>query len=73
VFKNLGIGMRLGVGFAIVLLLMVVQSVSPTAAWQMLKNEMDDMVRDKFPKTVWANDIVENVNVVARALHVMCC
>jgi hypothetical protein len=27
------------------------------------------MVRDKFPKTVWANEIVDNVNVIARALR----
>ncbi|MBK8385447.1 MAG: hypothetical protein IPL11_07185 [Candidatus Accumulibacter sp.] len=27
------------------------------------------MVRDKFPKTVWAKEIVDNVNVIARALR----
>jgi methyl-accepting chemotaxis protein len=69
VFKNLGIGTRLGVGFAIVLLLMVVQAVISYSRMATLQYEIDDMVRDKFPKTVWANDIVDNVNVIARALR----
>ena len=68
-FKNLGIGTRLGVGFAIVLVLMVVQAVISYSRMATLQNEIDDMVRDKFPKTVWANEIVDNVNVIARALR----
>jgi methyl-accepting chemotaxis protein len=67
VFKNLKIGMRLGLGFGIVLLLLAILSVIAYSRVQMLNQEMDDMVKDKFPKTVWANDIIENVNVVARA------
>jgi methyl-accepting chemotaxis protein len=51
VFKNLGIGTRLGVGFAIVLVLMVVQAVISYSRMATLQNEIDDMVRDKFPKT----------------------
>ena len=66
-FKNLGIGTRLGVGFAIVLVLMVVQAVISYSRMATLQNEIDDMVRDKFPKTVWAKEIVDNVNVIARA------
>jgi methyl-accepting chemotaxis protein len=69
VFKNLGIGTRLGVGFAIVLVLMVVQAVISYSRMATLQNEIDDMVRDKFPKTVWAKEIVDNVNVIARALR----
>jgi methyl-accepting chemotaxis protein len=67
VFKNLKIGMRLGLGFGIVLLLLAILSVFAYGRVQMLNHEMDDMVKDKFPKTIWANDIIENVNVVARA------
>jgi methyl-accepting chemotaxis protein len=67
VFKNLKIGMRLGLGFGIVLLLLAILSVFAYGRVQMLNQEMDDMVKDKFPKTIWANDIIENVNVVARA------
>ncbi len=66
-FKNLKIGMRLGLGFGIVLLLMAILSVIGYSRVQMLNHEMDDMVKDKFPKTIWANDIIENVNIVARS------
>ena len=66
-FKNLKIGMRLGLGFGIVLLLMAILSIIGYSRVQMLNQEMDDMVKDKFPKTIWANDIIENVNIVARS------
>jgi methyl-accepting chemotaxis protein len=51
VFKNLKIGMRLGLGFGIVLLLLAILSVFAYSRVQMLNHEMDDMVKDKFPKT----------------------
>ena len=68
-FKNLRIGLRLGLGFAMILVLMSFQAVNSYSRLQLLNHELDDMVRDKFPKTVWANDIVDNVNVIARALR----
>jgi methyl-accepting chemotaxis protein len=48
---------------------MVVQAVISYSRMATLQNEIDDMVRDKFPKTVWAKEIVDNVNVIARALR----
>jgi methyl-accepting chemotaxis protein len=66
VFKNLKIGARLGLGFGIVLMLMSILAAVSYNRIQMLNHEIDDMVQDKFPKTVWANDIIEQVNIVAR-------
>ena len=66
-FKNLKIGMRLGIGFGIVLVLMAILAALSYSRVALLNHEMDDMVQDKFPKTVWANDIIENVNIVARS------
>lgn len=65
-FKNLKIGVRLGVGFGLVLMLLIVVSSLAYQRLGVLNGEIDDMVRDKFPKTVQANDIINEVNVVAR-------
>ncbi|MCM8623530.1 MAG: methyl-accepting chemotaxis protein [Candidatus Accumulibacter sp.] len=66
-FKNLKIGARLGFGFGIVLMLMSILAAVSYSRIQMLNQEINDMFDDKFPKTVWANNIIEQVNIVARA------
>ena len=65
-FKNLKIGIRLGVGFGLVLTLLIVVSSIAYQRLGVLNGGIDDLLRDKFPKTVQANDIINEVNVVAR-------
>ncbi|EXI67162.1 MAG: Serine chemoreceptor protein [Candidatus Accumulibacter adjunctus] len=66
-FKNLRIGARLGLGFGIVLVLMATLAGLAYQRISLLDQEIDLMVNDRFPKTVWANDVIDQVNVVARA------
>ncbi len=68
-FKNLKIGVRLGLGFGFVLILLV--SISTVAFLRVgaLNDEIANMVNDKFPKTVLANEVIDQVNIVARALR----
>ncbi len=68
-FKNLKIGLRLGIGFALVIVLLTAISVLSYTRVGILSHEVNDMVDDKFPKTVWVNDILDQVNVVARAMR----
>ena len=68
-FKNLKIGMRLGLGFGFVLLLLAIISVIAFLRVGQISSEVTDLVGDKFPKTVWANNVVDNINVIARALR----
>jgi methyl-accepting chemotaxis protein len=68
-FKNLKIGIRLGLGFAFVLGLLTVISAIAYLRVGNLNHEIDDLVNDKFAKTVWANNIRGNVNIIARALR----
>ena len=65
-FKNLKIGVRLGIGFGLVLTLLIVIASLAYLRVGALNDEIRDLVNDKFPKTVLANDIVDNVNVIAR-------
>ncbi|MCX7627728.1 MAG: methyl-accepting chemotaxis protein [Methylophilaceae bacterium] len=68
-FKNLKIGMKLGVSFAIMLAIMVVISVLSIQSMSAMNAEVDNMVNDKFPKTVWANNVIDNVNHIARSMR----
>ncbi len=65
-FKNLKIGIRLGLGFGLVLLLLVAISALSYTRLGMLNSEIENMVNDKFVKTVQANDIVDAINAIAR-------
>ena len=67
--KNLKIGIRLGIGFGLmIVLLLVISTVSYTRVGQ-LNKEVEGMVQDKFPKTVQANDIIDAINAIARHLR----
>jgi methyl-accepting chemotaxis protein len=64
--NNLKIGVRLGIGFAITLLLLIAVAAVGYTKITDLDEEIENMVTDKFPKTVQANDIVDAINAIAR-------
>ena len=66
-FKNMKIGVRLGLGFGVVLIMLVFIAALAYLRLGALNGEINDMVSDKFPKTVLANDIIDNINVIARS------
>ena len=67
--NNLKIGTRLGIGFAVPLLLMVIIAVISYNRLATLGNEVQDMAHDKFPKVVMANELVGSINLIARQLR----
>ena len=67
--NNLKIGTRLGIGFAVPLLLMVIIAVISYTRLATLGNEVQDMAHDKFPKVVMANELVGSINLIARQLR----
>ncbi|MCX7175232.1 MAG: methyl-accepting chemotaxis protein, partial [Proteobacteria bacterium] len=68
-FKNLKIGTRLGLSFGFVVILLTIIAGIAFVRIGQIGNEIDILVNDKFPKTVWANNIVDQVNIIARALR----
>jgi methyl-accepting chemotaxis protein len=68
-FKNLKIGVRLGIGFGLILTLLATLAIVSYTRLGNLNGEIDDMVKDKFPKTVMANDIIDSLNTIARRLR----
>jgi methyl-accepting chemotaxis protein len=66
-FKNMKIGVRLGLGFGLVLALLAAVAFIGISRMANINEKMDNIVNDKYPKTVWANDVMKNVNIIARA------
>ncbi len=63
------IGMKLGIAFSVVtaLLILVIYMGINTAST--LNEAVQLLAKDRFPKTVWANNIIDLVNEGARALR----
>lgn len=66
---NLRIGVRLGVGFGIISLLLIAVAVIGVSRLDMLNERLEVTVHDLYPKTAWANDMIDNVNIAARAIR----
>jgi len=66
-FKNLKIGIRLGIGFGFVLVLLLAIATLSYIRVSGLNGEIHGLVNETFPKTVAANDIIDQVNLAARA------
>ena len=68
-FNNLKIGVRLGIGFAVTIILLIIISVISYTNLATLDREISDIVEDKFPKTVQANNIIDSINASAYRLR----
>ena len=68
-FNNLKIGVRLAIGFAVTLALLITITVVAIADISSLNSDIQMMTTDRFPKTVQANAIVRAINVIARNLR----
>ncbi|MFA6312161.1 MAG: methyl-accepting chemotaxis protein [Sterolibacterium sp.] len=66
-FRNLRIGVRLAIGFSLALLAMALIAGVGYQSISVLNGQMVILAKDRFPKTVWANDIIGSINVMARA------
>ncbi|MEW5770071.1 MAG: methyl-accepting chemotaxis protein [Pseudomonadota bacterium] len=68
-FQNMKIGTRLGLGFGLVLLLLAVIAFVGITRLGQLNAGVELLVKDRYPKTVLANDVIDNINIIARAMR----
>ncbi|MBP8286587.1 MAG: MCP four helix bundle domain-containing protein, partial [Rhodoferax sp.] len=65
-FANMKIGVRLAIGFALTLILLIVVAVIGVTRLSALNGEIENIVNDKYPKTIDAIDIIRAMNMVAQ-------
>ena len=68
-FKNMKIGMRLGLGFGLVVILMGVIAFIGINHLGGMNQNMEKLVHDRYPKTVMANDVLKHLNRIARSVR----
>lgn len=69
--RNLKLGLRLGVGYGVIILLIIVMAVFSITQVSKISADVNIIVNDLFPKTVIANGIINQINAVARILRNM--
>ena len=67
--NNLKIGLRLGAGFAITLVLLILVSVIGISRINQINDEINSLVKVDFPKTIWTGEIDGAINTIARRLR----
>jgi len=67
--NNIKIGTRLAMGFALAIFALILVIVISLINFSKINSSIHDIASDKFPKTVWANNIAGNVNENARVIR----
>ncbi|WP_345790755.1 MCP four helix bundle domain-containing protein, partial [Parazoarcus communis] len=65
--NNIKIGIRLMIAFAVMIALLIIMAIVSIARIGTLASEVDLLIKDRYVKTVWANNVLDEVNIVARA------
>ncbi len=68
-FNNLKLGVRLGLGFALVLVMLIVVMLVSIQRMTALTGDIELIVHDRLPKTTQANNIIAAVNTIPRLLR----
>ena len=68
-FTNLKIGMRLGLGFGLVLILMAIISTIATMRISELNSDITDVVQGSMPKAAMANNLLDNARRFVAEQH----
>jgi methyl-accepting chemotaxis protein len=68
-FKNLKLGLKLAIGFGLVVILLIVVAIVGILRVSDLDTSIETMVNDLYPKTVIANEIIDHVNEDARSVR----
>lgn len=67
--KNIRIGVKLGIAFGLVMLLLLAVVAVSINSLGVLHENLSIIVDDRYPKTVHANNAKENINITARAIR----
>ena len=68
-FSNLKIGVRLAVGFAVLIALLLVVGVMASLQLRGINEDVDDVINDHTPKVAMANEMIADVNAAGIAIR----
>ena len=68
-FANMKVSTRLGFGFGTVLLLLLIISTVNLVSTRDINGDLNNISTDRFPKTIWAHDITDQINLQARVVR----
>ena len=68
-FKNMKIGLRLGLGFGAVVMLMLILGGFAISRLASMDDGQTLIIKDRWPKTVMANEMIANINAIALSLR----
>ncbi|MDF1615522.1 MCP four helix bundle domain-containing protein [Desulfurivibrio dismutans] len=66
--KNMRIGARMGTGFGLIIVFLAVVAIFTTMRLGTLQEVIDEVVEVRFPKTEEANEVIDEINLIARNL-----
>ncbi len=69
--KNLKVGVRLALGFVLMIIMLVVIAALSMVRLQNLQSSIHVLVEDRYAKVIQVNDAIDQVNIIARALRNM--
>lgn len=70
-FKNMKIGSRMFLGFGGLVILTVAIALFSIQGLGRVNDSITMIVNDRWPKTVWSNNVIDQINIVAQALRNM--
>lgn len=70
-FSDMKIGMRLALSFGAIVLLMLITAAISQYGLKTIDDNVEVLVKDKWPKAVQADAITDEINVIARAIRNM--
>src|SRR5690606_22170023 len=68
-FKNLSVIKKLAMGFGSSLLMIIIIAIISLTNLSSMNGDITVIAQEKFPQTVWANNIIDNINIIARAVR----
>ena len=68
-FKNMRIGLRLGLGFSLVIALLVIIAALGINRMALLNDNVDNIVNDRYPKVEMANDVMLYIEEIGLAMR----
>jgi methyl-accepting chemotaxis protein len=69
IFGNMKLGKKLAYGFGVVLLLLIIMTILGVYRLTVIHNDLNHIVGDRYRKVVVANDIIDQVNIIAVAVR----